>query len=188
MLLNLSLTSGIFPSIWKRAIIRPLLKKPGLDRIFKNYRPVSNLNFILKLLKSAVLVQIQEHLYSQKLLPQYQSSYRVNFSTETLLVKLVDNIINCMEAQEVTTLVALDLSAAFETVNHDLLLVILKSCFGIDGLPLAWIRSYLKGRSFQVQVGKALSQPIDVPYAVLQGSLLGPVIFICYIATLNDIM
>ena len=86
---------------------------------------MSNLNFILKLLESAVLIQIQEHLYSQKLLPQYQSSYRVNFSTETLLVKLVDNILNGMEAQEVTALVALELSAAFDTGDHDLLLVVL---------------------------------------------------------------
>ena len=78
-------------------------------------------------------------------------------------MKLVDNILNGMEAQEVTGLLALDLGAAFDTVNLDLLLVILKSHFGIDGLPLAWIRSYLKGRSFQVQVGMALSQPIDVP-------------------------
>ena len=82
----------------------------------------------------------------------------------------------------------LDLSAAFDTVHHNLLLVILKSHFGIDGTPLAWIRSYLDGRSFQVQIGSALSQPIDVPYAVPQGSLLGPVLFICYIATLNNII
>ena len=149
---------------------------------------MSNLNFISKLLKSALLIQIQGHLYSQKLLPQYQSSYWVNVSTETLLMKLVDDILNGMESQEVTALVALDLSAAFDTVDHDLLLGILKSCFGIDGIPLAWIRSYLDGRSFQVQVGSALSQPMDVPYAVPQGSLLGPVLFICYIATLNDII
>ena len=187
-LLNLSLTSGIFPSIWKRAIVKPLLKKPGLDRTFKNYRPVSNLNFISKLLECAVLIQIQDHLYRQKLLPQYQSSYQVNFSTETLLMKLVDDILNGMESQEVIALGALDLSAAFDTVDHDLLLVILKSCFGIDGIHLVWIRSYLGGRSFQVQVGRTLSQPIDVPYAVPQGSLLGPVLFICYIATLNDII
>ena len=141
-----------------------------------------------KLLEGAVLVQIQDHLYSQKLLPQYQSSYRVNFSTETLLVKLVDDILNGMESQEVTALVALDLSAAFHMVDHDLLLVILKSWFGIDGTPLAWIRCYLDSRSFQVQVGRTLSQPIDVPYAMPQGSLLGPVLFICYIATLNDII
>ena len=149
---------------------------------------MSNLNFILKLLKCAVLIQIQDHLYSQKLLPQYQSSYWVKFSMETLLVKLVDDILNGMESQEVITLVALDLSAAFDNVDHDLQLVILKSCFGLDGIPLIWISSYLDGRSFQVQVVGALSQPIDAPYAVPQGSLLGPVLFICYIATLNDII
>ena len=98
---------------------------------------MSNLNFISKLLEAAVLTQCQDHLYSQKLLPQYQSSYRANFSTETLLVKLVDDILNGMESQEVTALVALDLSAAFDTVDHDLLLVILKSHFGVDGTPLA---------------------------------------------------
>ena len=73
-------------------------------------------------------------------------------------------------------------------VNHDLLLVILKSHFGIDSIPLEWIRSYLTNRSFQVQVGSALLEPIDVPYAVPQGSLLGQVLFICYIATLDDII
>ena len=103
-------------------------------------------------------------------------------------MKLVDDILNGMESQEVTAILALDLSAAFDTVNHDLLLVILKSHFGIDGISLACIRSYLDGRSFQVQVGSALSQPIDVPYAVPQGSLLDPVLFICYIASLNDIV
>ena len=168
--------------------MRPLLKKSGLERVFKNYTLVSNLNFISKLLEAAVLTQLQDHLYSQKFLPQYQSSYQVNFSTETLLMKLVDDILNGMESQEVTTLVALDLSAAFDTVDHDLLLVILKSWFGVDGIPLAWIKSYLDHRSFQVQVGTTLSQPINVPYAVPQGSLLGPVLFICYIATLNDVI
>ena len=73
-------------------------------------------------------------------------------------------------------------------VDHDLLLVILKSHFGKDGTPLAWIRSYLDGRSFQVQAGSALSKPIHVPYAVPQGSLLGPILFTCYIATLNNII
>ena len=184
-LINLSLTSGTFPCIWRRAIVKPLLKKCGLERIFKNYRLVSNLNFISKLLESAVLIQIQDHLYNQNLLPQYQGSYWVNFSTETLLVKLMDDILKGME---VTALVALDLSAAFDMVDHDQLLVILKPCFGIEGIPLAWIRSYLNNRSFQVQVGSVVSKPIDVPYAVPQGSLLGPVLFICYIATLDDII
>ena len=148
---------------------------------------MSNLNFISKLLESAVLLQIQEHLYNLNLLPQYQSSYQVNFSAETLLLKLIDDILKGMESQEVTSLVALDLSAVFNTVNHELLLVILRPHFSIDGIPLAWIKSYLKKRSFQVQVGSILSEPINVPYAVPQGSLLGPVLFICYITTLENI-
>ena len=73
-------------------------------------------------------------------------------------------------------------------VNHDLLLVILRSHFGLDGIPLAWIKSYLNNRSFQVLVGSALSDLVEVPYAVPQGSLLGPVLFICYIATPHDII
>ena len=100
----------------------------------------------------------------------------------------MDDILKGMESQEVTALVALDLSVAFDMVDHNLLLVILKSHFGIDGIPLAWIRSYLNNRSFQVQVGSALSEPIEVPSAVPEGSLLGPVLFICYIATLENII
>ena len=100
----------------------------------------------------------------------------------------MDDILEGMESQEVTALAALDLGAVFSTVDHNLLVVILKSHFRIDGIPLEWIRSYLYNRSFQVQVGSALLEPIDVPYAVPQGSLLGPVLFICYIATLDDII
>ena len=134
-----------------------------------------------------VFLQIQEHLYKLNLLPQNQSSYQANFSTETLLQKLIDDILKGMEAQEVTALVALDISAAIDTVDHELLQVILRSCNGIDGISLNWIKSYLDKRSFQVKVGSTLSEPIDVPYAVPQGSLLGPVLFICYIATLENI-
>ena len=93
-----------------------------------------------------------------------------------------------MESQEVTTLVALDLSAAFDMVDHDLLLVILRSHFGIDGIPLLCIKSYLSNRFFQVQVDSALSEPVNVPYAVPQGSLLGRILFICYIATLENVI
>ena len=71
MLINLSLISGTFPQTWKRAIVRPLLKKIGMENIFKNYRPVSNFNFISKLLESAILLQVQEHLYNLNLLSIY---------------------------------------------------------------------------------------------------------------------
>ena len=93
-----------------------------------------------------------------------------------------------MEAQEVTALVALDLSTAFDTVNNELLLVILRSHFGIDVITLPWIKSYLNKRSFQVQEGSTLLEPIDIPYAIPQGSPMGPVLFICYIAILENII
>ena len=160
-LINLSLSSGTFPQTWKRAIGKHLLKI-GLENIFKMYRPVCNLNFISKLLEGLVPLQFQEHLYKLSLLPQYQSSYQTNFLTETLLLKLIDDILKGMEAQEVMALVGLDLSAAFDMVDHLLLLVILRSHFGIDGIPLTWIKSYLNKRSFQVQVGSTFSEPIDV--------------------------
>ena len=93
-----------------------------------------------------------------------------------------------IEAQEVTALVVLDLSTAFDMVNHKLLLVILRSCFGIDCFPLTWIKSYLNKRSFQVQVGSSHSEPIDIHYAIPKGSILGPVLFISYIAILENII
>ena len=111
-----------------------------------------------------------------------------NLSTETLLLKLLDDILKGMESQEVTALVALDLSTAFDMVNHDLLLVILKSHFGIEGIPLAWIRSYLNSRSFQVQVGSALLRAHRCTLCCTSGNLLGPVLFICYIATLENMI
>ena len=93
-----------------------------------------------------------------------------------------------MESQEVTALVAFDLSGAFDIVDHDLLLTIMESLFSIVGIPLLWIRFCLNNRSFQIQVGSALWESVDVLCAVPQRSLLGPVLFICYIATLEDII
>ena len=126
-------------------------------------------------------------MYKLNLLPQYQSSYLANFSTETLLLKLVDDILKGMEAQEVMALVALDLSAAFDMVDPNYYWSF-SGPFWHRWNPLTWIKSYLDKRSFQVQVGSILSEPIDVPSAVPQGSLLGPDLFICYIATLENII
>ena len=89
---------------------------------------------------------------------------------ETLLLKLIDDILKGMEVQEVMALVVLDLSSVFDRVDHKLLLIIIRSHFSIDGIPLTWIKSYLNKRSSQVQVGSTLSEPIDVPYAVPRGA------------------
>ena len=117
MIINKSLEAGHFPESWKEAVVCPLLKKPGLDIIFKNFRPVSNLAFLSKLIEKVVFHQIHD----TNLYPNAQSAYRVHHSTETALVKVKNDILLNMNKQHVTLLVLLDLSAAFDTVEHNIL-------------------------------------------------------------------
>ena len=109
---------AIFPLHWKRALVRPLLKKEGLDPVFKNYRPVSNLAYASKLEETVVAKQLQHYLFSNDLFPVLQSAYRPNHSTETALLKVTNDILLNMNDQRVTLLL-LDLSAVFDTVDHD---------------------------------------------------------------------
>ena len=112
--------SGLFPDIWKKAVVFSLLKKPGLDVIFKNFRPVSNLSFVSKLIERAAFNQIHGHLVN--LYPVPQSAYRRTPSTETALLKVMNDILLNMNKRHVTILVLFDLSAAFDTVDHSFLL------------------------------------------------------------------
>ena len=145
-IINKSLEAGHFPKSWKEALVCPLLKKPDLDVIFKNFTPVSNLAFLLKLTEKAVFHQIHEHMVDTNLYPNAQSAYRVHHSTETALLKVKNDILLNMNKQHVTLLVLLDLSAAFDTVEHNILLVALNT-LGLGGRVSKWFRSYLSGRS-----------------------------------------
>ena len=130
-IINYSLEHGVFPSVWKNALVFPLLKKDGLEPIFKNYRPVSNLQFISKLTESAVAKQLQHHINMNNLFPSLQSSYRKFHSTESALLKVQNDILLNMNRQHVTLFVLLDLSAAFDTIDHGILLERLRSAFGV---------------------------------------------------------
>ena len=110
-----------FPDTWKESIVTPLLKKQGLDLVFKNFRPISNLSFVSKLAERVAADQIQSYLNEHDLFPSLQSAYRRHHSTETALLKVKNDILMDMENQ-VTLLVLLDLSAAFDTVDHRILL------------------------------------------------------------------
>lgn len=156
-IINLSLSQGVFIDKWKSAIVRPLLKKAGLELISKNYRPVSNLIFLSKLLEKAALTQIIGHWEEHQLLPDYQSAYRSNRSCETVLIKMVNDILWNMEKQEVSALVAIDLSAAFDTVSHNILLNVLQKRYGINNEVLKWSESYLSPRNFRVVVNGKFS-------------------------------
>ena len=114
-----------FPERWKEAQVKPLIKKPTLPCEYKNYQPVSNLCVISKIIEKAALKQIILHLDENARLPSYQSAYHAFHSTETALVDLIDNLLWNFEKQELCVVAIMDLSAAFDTVNHNLLRSIL---------------------------------------------------------------
>ena len=124
-LVNSSLGQGKFCEEWKEAVVKQLIKKTELGTQNSNYRPVSNLCFISKIVENITLDQFNQHCQDYNLVPEYQSAYRKKHSCETNLVKLVNDTLWIMENQLVTTIVILDLSAAFNTVDHDLLLEVL---------------------------------------------------------------
>lgn len=187
-LVNLSLTQGIFPAKWKRAIVRPLLKKAGLELTFANYRPVSNLSFLSKLIEKSALYRLNKHVNDYNLLPKNQSAYRQFHSCESALLRLVNDILDGMEHQEVTALIALDLSAAFDTVDHCILLDVLERQYGVCGSALEWVDSYLRPRSCRVTVNSIVSSERELDCSVPQGSCLGPWLYLAYAGTIFDIV
>ena len=124
-IINTSLNNACFCKEWKTSVVRPLLKKKGLDLLDKNYRPVSNLPFLSKLVEQAALVQFNQHCKEHQLLPDFQSAYRQGYSIETSLIKLMNDVLWGMERKEITAVIILDMSTAFDTVDHNLLLTIL---------------------------------------------------------------
>ena len=121
-MVNISLEHGYFPDEWKNALVHPLLKTSGLQLINKNFRPVSNLQLTSKLTEKAVAVQLQEHMRVNGLFPALQSAYRRHHSTETTLhvLKVKNDLLMSMDKGQVMLLVLLDLSSAFNTVEHQI--------------------------------------------------------------------
>ena len=152
-----------------------------------SYHPVSNLPFLSKVVEKSVLLRFNRHCSENNLMPSYQSAHRANFSCETALVKLTDDLLWAMEYQEVTPLVAIDLSAAFDTVNHDMLLSVLSKKFGVVDNALKWFVAYLRPRRFQVLICDTRSKEIDLPFSVPQGSCAGPVLYSAYASTLQEV-
>ena len=165
-IVNKSLDQGEFYTSWKEALVKPLVKNRILGTTMTNYIPV-----ISKIVEKVTLDQFTQHCNRNSLLPNYQSAYRQHHSCETSLVKLVNDILWAMEKQLVTVVVILDLSAAFDIVDHDLLLEVLESRFGIVGTARKWYTSYLKPRSFKVSIRSSTSQPRQLDYSVPQGSI-----------------
>ena len=187
-LANISFESGIFPSTFKLGHVIPLLKKPGLDKKDPaNYRPITNLVTISKILERLVLSRIQPHLHSSGNFSSHQSAYRRCHSTETALLKIVNDINTTMESRSCSILLSLDISAAFDTIDIDRLVGRLDSDFGIGGMALAWLRSYLTGRSCYVAIGDSKSETWICDSGVPQGSVLGPILFSAFVSPISRI-
>ena len=116
-MINLSLSTGTLPSSWKDAI-----KSGKKELIMENYRPISNLPFISKLCEKVVAMQLTDHLLRNNLMEPFQSAYRPNHGVETALLSVCNDILRSMDQRKITVLVLLDLSAAFDTVDHQILL------------------------------------------------------------------
>ena len=131
---------------------------------------------------------MNEHLTTNNLQERFQSAYRQQHSTETALLCVKTDLLRAMDENHAIAVVLLDLSAAFDTVDHLILLNRLSSKFGIRGKALTWIRSYLQNRSFRVRVGDSESIPHDLKFGVPQGSVVGPLFFTLYTADIGAII
>ena len=170
-IVNMSLRESMIPKSLKTAHIRPLLKKTGLDSdILKNYRPVSNLTFISKVIEKVISGRLNEH------------------STETALIKVQNDILSALDAGSSAILLMLDLSAAFNTIDHDILLSRLCNVYGITGNVLDWFRSYLTGRIQRVVIEDSVSVNQELDFGVPQGSVLGPRIYCMYTKPVSGII
>ena len=186
-IVNLSLATSTFPSQFKSAIVKPFVKKSSLDpENLKNYRPVSNLTFVSKIIEKIVATCLNEHLETYNLFEKYQSAYKKFHGTETAILKVQNDILWKLDNKHAVFLILLDLSAAFDTIDHNILLSRLTST-GVRGLALNWITSYLSCRNQSVSIGNDLSSPADFPFGVPQGSVLGPLFFTIYASPVVNI-
>ena len=188
-IINLSLCDGIVPNSFKEALVIPLLKKPNLDcNEMRNFRPVSNLPFLSKVLERVVLHQLLSHLYHNNLLETFQSAYRIDHSTETAVLSVVNDLLLQCDNHNVSIMALLDLSAAFDTIDHNILMERLKKTYGLDGLVLQWFKSYLDNRSQFVNIDSIKSSTSKIECGVPQGSVLGPILFSLYTQPLSDVI
>jgi len=179
---ELSLTTGVFPQKLKKSRTVPVFKA-GNPNMCDNYRPIALLSSISKILEKLVSTKLVEHLDSNNLLYEHQYGFQKNKSTEHNLIHAVNFIGNAFNENKFCLGVFFDLKKAFDVCSHEILLMKLEK-MGIKGVALQWFKSYLAERTQCVDINGSLSDEKDIEISILQGSILGPILFLCYI---NDL-
>ena len=149
---------------------------------------MSNLSFLSKILEKVVLRQLLNHLLTNNLFNSHQSAYRAGHSTETALLKIVNDLLSALDEDKVSLMSLLDLSAAFDTIDHSILLSRLSYSFGISDTVLAWFTSYLTDRIQTISVNGSKYLPAPLHYGVPQGSVLGTILVVLYTQPLSKII
>ena len=178
-IINLSFSKGIFPEDFKKAVVRPLLKDSKDPDKVDSYRPVHNLPYASKLLELACLKQLKQYLNSFDCIPKFQSAYREHHSVETSVLRIYNDLIINKSRGKCSLFVLLDLTAAFDTVDQDILIEDLER-IGLDGAVLEWFKSYLTGRKFLVEVSGKYSEVAEMKTGIPQGSVASPILFNIY--------
>lgn len=187
-IINLSLETGTMPDPLKVALLTPLLKKPNANHEeFGNFRPISNLSFISKSIEKVVAQQLTKYISDNGLDEPFQSAYKSFHSTETALLMVQNDILRSLDENRSVILVLLDLSAAFDTVDHSILISRLSKRFGLKGNVLTWFKSYLSSRKQFVRIDGCDSTMHELARGVPQGSVLGPLLYSLYTTPLGDL-
>ena len=188
-IINLSLGYGVFPTELKTALIGPSLKKPKLDHnTLKNYRPVSNIPFLSKVIEKCAISQLDSYMATNNMHELHQSAYRVGHSTETALTRINNDIACELDRGRGVILVLLDLSAAFDTIDHEILHNRMRKRLGICHSALDWFDSYHNRRMQRVVINDSTSESVILKFGGPQGSLIGAEDYKLYTLPVGDII